>query len=95
MAREWWSLTARAFAGAGARVFLTARTLQNVAAVAEQIRAAGGTAEAERVVTDIANVATFLASDLARMITGVTVDVTAGSTSALNYKVPDVAFVER
>jgi enoyl-[acyl-carrier-protein] reductase (NADH) len=36
---------------------------------------------------DIANLATFLASDLARMITGVTVDITAGTTAALNYRV--------
>ena len=43
---------------------------------------------------DIANVAVFLASDLAGMITGVTVDVTAGTTSALNYKLPSIAFVK-
>jgi 3-oxoacyl-[acyl-carrier protein] reductase len=43
---------------------------------------------------DIANVAVFLASDLAAMITGVTVDVTAGTTSALNYKLPKIAFVQ-
>jgi 3-oxoacyl-[acyl-carrier protein] reductase len=36
---------------------------------------------------DIANTAVFLASDLAASITGVTVDVTCGTTSALNYKV--------
>jgi len=35
---------------------------------------------------DIANIATFLASDLARSITGVTVDVTCGTTAGLNYK---------
>jgi 3-oxoacyl-[acyl-carrier protein] reductase len=35
---------------------------------------------------DIADVAVFLASDLARMITGVTVDVTAGTTAGLNYR---------
>jgi enoyl-[acyl-carrier-protein] reductase (NADH) len=34
---------------------------------------------------DIANAAVFLASDLASKITGVTLDVTAGTTSALNY----------
>ncbi len=44
---------------------------------------------------DIANAAVFLASDLAGMITGVTLDITAGTTSALNYKVPTVAFVNR
>jgi NAD(P)-dependent dehydrogenase (short-subunit alcohol dehydrogenase family) len=36
---------------------------------------------------DIANTAVFLASDLAGMITGVTVDVTGGTTAGLNYKV--------
>jgi len=36
---------------------------------------------------DIANAAVFLASDMAGKITGVTVDVTAGTTAGLNYKV--------
>ena len=36
---------------------------------------------------DIASVAVFLASDMAGMITGVTIDVTCGTTAALNYKV--------
>ncbi|RYY29168.1 MAG: SDR family oxidoreductase [Chitinophagaceae bacterium] len=36
---------------------------------------------------DIANVAIFLASELAKSITGVTVDVTAGTTASLNYHV--------
>jgi 3-oxoacyl-[acyl-carrier protein] reductase len=36
---------------------------------------------------DIANVAVFLASDMAGSITGVTVDVTAGTTAGLNYRV--------
>ena len=44
---------------------------------------------------DIANAAVFLASDLANKITGVTLDVTAGTTSALNYKMPTIAFVKR
>jgi 3-oxoacyl-[acyl-carrier protein] reductase len=43
---------------------------------------------------DIANTAVFLASPLAGKITGVTVDVTAGTTSALNYKVTPIAFVK-
>lgn len=43
---------------------------------------------------DIANVAVFLCSHMAAKITGVTVDVTAGSTAALNYKVTDVAFLD-
>jgi 3-oxoacyl-[acyl-carrier protein] reductase len=36
---------------------------------------------------DIANVAVFLSSDMAFGITGVTVDVTCGTTAALNYRV--------
>lgn len=36
---------------------------------------------------DIANTAIFLASGMAGSITGVTVDVTAGTTAALNYRV--------
>jgi 3-oxoacyl-[acyl-carrier protein] reductase len=35
---------------------------------------------------DIANTALFLASDMAGKITGVTIDVTAGSTAGLNYR---------
>jgi len=35
---------------------------------------------------DIANTAVFLASDFAGMITGVTVDVTGGTTAGLNYR---------
>ncbi len=35
---------------------------------------------------DIANVAVFLASSLAASITGVTIDVTAGTTAVLNYR---------
>ena len=35
---------------------------------------------------DIANVALFLASDMAAKITGVTVDVTCGTTAGLNYR---------
>lgn len=37
---------------------------------------------------EIANTAVFLASELARSITGVTVDVTAGTTVALNHRAP-------
>lgn len=43
---------------------------------------------------DIANAAVFLASDLAGKITGVTLDITVGTTSALNYKVPVIAFAK-
>ena len=35
---------------------------------------------------DVANTAVFLCSDMARMITGVTVDVTCGTVTGLNYK---------
>lgn len=41
---------------------------------------------------DIANTAVFLASDMAGMITGVTVDVTAGTTAGLNYRVDQTTF---
>ena len=36
---------------------------------------------------DIANTAVFLASDMAGKITGVTIDVTCGTTAGLNYRV--------
>lgn len=35
---------------------------------------------------DIANLAVFLASDMAAKITGVTIDITCGTTAALNYR---------
>jgi 3-oxoacyl-[acyl-carrier protein] reductase len=44
---------------------------------------------------DIANTAVFLASDMAAKITGVTIDVTAGTTAALNYKVSRPAFFRK
>jgi 3-oxoacyl-[acyl-carrier protein] reductase len=44
---------------------------------------------------DIANTAVFLASPLAASITGVTIDVTAGTTAALNYQVTDIAFLQK
>ncbi|RYD90009.1 MAG: SDR family oxidoreductase [Sphingobacteriales bacterium] len=44
---------------------------------------------------DIANTAIFLASNMANKITGVTIDVTAGTTAALNYKVTKVAFLKK
>jgi 3-oxoacyl-[acyl-carrier protein] reductase len=42
--------------------------------------------------TDIASVAVFLCTDLASKITGVTVDVTSGTTAGLNYKMGNVPF---
>lgn len=36
---------------------------------------------------DIANLAVFLSSDLSGKITGVTVDVSSGTTAGLNYRV--------
>jgi len=42
---------------------------------------------------DIANVAVFMASDMAGKITGVTIDVTCGTTAGLNYRVPAVTGV--
>ena len=41
---------------------------------------------------DIANTAVFLASDMAASITGVTIDVTSGTTAALNYRVRKTTF---
>ena len=38
--------------------------------------------------SDIANAAVFLSSNMAGEITGVTIDVTCGTTAGLNYKVP-------
>jgi hypothetical protein len=35
---------------------------------------------------EIANTAVFLASDLGKSITGVTIDVTGGTTAGLNYR---------
>jgi len=39
---------------------------------------------------DIANVAVFLSSDLAGKITGVTIDITCGTTAGLNYRVDTI-----
>lgn len=39
------------------------------------------------VMADIANTAVFLASDMAAMITGVTIDVTGGTTAGMGYRV--------
>jgi 3-oxoacyl-[acyl-carrier protein] reductase len=36
---------------------------------------------------DIANTAVFLVSDMAAKITGVTIDVTSGTTAGLNHRV--------
>lgn len=44
---------------------------------------------------DIADAAVFLASAMASRITGVTLDVTCGTTSALNYKLTPIAFVHQ
>jgi len=41
---------------------------------------------------DIANAAVFLSSDMAANITGVTIDVTGGTTAALNYRVDTATF---
>ena len=43
---------------------------------------------------DITNAAVFLVSDLAAKITGVTIDITVGTTEALNYRVNLPAFNE-
>jgi 3-oxoacyl-[acyl-carrier protein] reductase len=43
---------------------------------------------------DIAATAVFLVSDMARSITGVTVDVTCGTTAGLNYRVHSPTFTQ-
>ncbi|MEO5999100.1 MAG: SDR family oxidoreductase [Chitinophagaceae bacterium] len=43
---------------------------------------------------DISNVAIFLASPMAGKITGVTIDVTCGTTSGLNADTPDIPFAD-
>ena len=43
---------------------------------------------------DITNAALFLVSDLAASITGVTIDVTAGTTQGLNYRIGLPSFNE-
>ena len=43
---------------------------------------------------DITNAALFLVSDMAATITGVTIDMTVGTTGALNYRVNQPAFNE-
>ena len=43
---------------------------------------------------DIADAAVFVASDRARSITGTTLDITAGTTAALNYKTTRIAFLK-
>lgn len=44
---------------------------------------------------DIANTAVFLASDMAAAITGVTIDVTSGTTTGINYDTVSIPFVEK
>ncbi|MBC9797829.1 SDR family NAD(P)-dependent oxidoreductase [Sinomicrobium weinanense] len=44
------------------------------------------------VMEDICNTAVFLASEKAGKITGVTIDLTVGTTTALNYKPTNIAF---
>lgn len=44
---------------------------------------------------DIAQAALFLASGMASKITGCTIDITAGTTQALNYKVTPIKFANR
>jgi NAD(P)-dependent dehydrogenase (short-subunit alcohol dehydrogenase family) len=41
-------------------------------------------------IADITNAAVFLASDMAARITGVTIDVTCGTTAGLNYRMERV-----
>jgi NAD(P)-dependent dehydrogenase (short-subunit alcohol dehydrogenase family) len=96
---------ARALAAAGAKVYLTGRSLGSVQKVAidaggddvrEFIEKMANDTMLKRMppMQDIANTAVFLSSHMAASITGVTIDVTAGTTSALNYKVTNIAFLK-
>jgi enoyl-[acyl-carrier-protein] reductase (NADH) len=73
------------------RVFATAITSQP-AVMAEVIQKMEDDTMLKRMppMADIANTAVFLVSDMARSITGVTVDVTCGTTAGLNYRAPRV-----
>ncbi|QEC65746.1 SDR family oxidoreductase [Mucilaginibacter ginsenosidivorans] len=71
-----------------------------IAAKPELMRSILSTMEADTMLkklpgmADIANTAVFLVSDLARMITGVTIDVTCGTTEGINYRVGMPSFNE-
>ncbi len=69
------------------RVFLEA-VESNPMGMANSLRQMEGDTMLKRLpmMQDIANAAVFLASDGAGMITGVTVDVTGGTTGGLNYR---------
>jgi hypothetical protein len=54
-------------------------------AVAKALAASGA-------MEDIANLAVFFSSDQARSITGLTVDVTSGTTAGLNYRVDPISY---
>jgi 3-oxoacyl-[acyl-carrier protein] reductase len=43
---------------------------------------------------DITNAAVFLVSDMAAKITGITLDITVGTTEGLNYRIGLPAFNE-
>jgi len=69
---------------------------QAIESMPEEMKVVLGEMEADTMLkklplmADIANLAVFLASDLANKITGVTVDVTCGTTAGLNYKSTDL-----
>jgi len=46
-------------------------------------------------IADIANIAVFLASDMAAKITGVTIDATVGTTTGLNYRTTETSFIQK
>jgi 3-oxoacyl-[acyl-carrier protein] reductase len=46
-------------------------------------------------IADIANIAVFLASDMASKITGVTIDATVGTTTGLNYRTTETSFTQK
>jgi NADP-dependent 3-hydroxy acid dehydrogenase YdfG len=70
---------ARALAKAGATVFVTGRRLTDVKTLASEIVAAGGKAEA---------------AEVDALEPKAVNDVTCGTTTALNYRVSPIAFLE-
>jgi NADP-dependent 3-hydroxy acid dehydrogenase YdfG len=76
------------------RVFASAIE-QDPAAMAVILRGMEGDTMLKKMppMADIAHTAVFLASDMAASITGVTVDVTAGTTAGLNYRMAAPAVV--
>lgn len=82
------AVTIRSGGSPDSRVFVEALSGLNKEVAAEVIGGLANDTMLKRLpaMDDIAGVAVFAASDLAALITGSAIDVTAGTTAALNYK---------